>query len=534
MKLLFNIFFVVLTLNVAHSQINTSPMGSGTYKFTSDFPQNDLHFYLFGDGHHSFENSPEHQFGNNVNPADVVFHTTKPYTPDEPIDDIIFSVVDGVPDATPAVLEFDNKISLKRSWNFVENQNDYLILMFENLESLDPISGCIEFHYNENHAYIDDTKVLDDYNNDWVGPKTIADSEFNQWTHKFEWTFDDLAYEEQRFIYIPAKCLAPPLTKLRHMAVMRVDDCDGKIDFNSGNNGALPDNNDSPFYILKSKVVNNPHDPNMILSNFECFEGTDRVVTINYRIYFQNEGVDDVEDVTLDYIMNLPITNLELVDASHSCVFNYVIGNAATPISGFPLNSSRFQIKFNDIFLPGLFDEDPTPTYESTIGWVEFNVCVDLNLLPYNVHCLNSQVDITFDLEDPITATNQICKSTGSCHEPLVSLEDYAICFEEFELTQFINVGGEVHGNLNIDTQQSARLSEIQLYPNPVNNLLNLDGDISELEAVTVSNTQGQKLISLNNKDNFRNIDVSDLSSGLYFLTTNSKGLNTTYTFVKQ
>lgn len=521
-------------MSVAQAQINTTSLGSGTYKFDSEYPQNDLHFYIFGDGHHSFENSPQHQFSDDVNPADVVFYTTKPYQPDEPEEELLLSVTDGVSNAVPAVLEFDNKISLQRSWNFVESQNDYLILMFENVESTTPISGCIEFHYNESQTYIDENAVLDDYNNDWVSTKTISESEFDQWTHKFDWTFDDLAYEEQRFIYIPTKCLAPPLTKLKHMAVMRVSDCDAKINFNSGNNGALPDNNESPFYILKSKVSNNPHDPNMIMSNFECFEGTDKLVTINYRVYFQNEGEDAVEDVTLDYTMNLPIINLELIDASHSCVFNYAMSNATTPISGFPPSGARFQIQFENIFLPGLFEEDPTPTYESTIGWVEFNVCVDLKELPFNVHCLNSQVDITFDDEDPIIATNQICKSTGSCVEPMIPIDEYVLCFEEFNTTQFINIEGEVYGNINIDQQQNAKLSEIELYPNPVNGLLNLRGDISELEFVVISNTQGQHMMSLSQKDNFRNIDVSNLSSGMYFLTTFSNGFNKTQTFVKQ
>jgi hypothetical protein len=529
MKIFINTLFVMLCANMICAQINPSFLGDGTYKFASELPQNDLHFYIFGDGHHSFEKNPLHQFGNNMPTSDVLFYTTEPYTSDEPIEDLVLSVANGVPDATPAVLGFDNKISLKRSWNFVQNQSDYIILMFENVESGEPISGCIEFHFDKNETPIVQNSILDDYNNNWVGASDQLDSEIEGYTDMFVWEFVNLEFEEQRFIYIPTKCFAPTMSKLSHLAIMKVDECDADIPMNSKNDGSNPGVDMSAYYTLKSKVATNPHDPNMILSNFECFEGTEGLVTVNYKVYFQNEGETLAEDVWLDYFINAPILNLELLEASDNCVLSFINYNPSTPS-----NDTRFEIFFDDIMLPGLFEE-PVPTYESTIGWVEFNICYDLSALDYNQHCVNSVVDITFDDEDPVTATNEICKE-NDCREPMLNLDDYQLCYEPLNPFQYINVNatGELFANGSINIEQSEILTEVQLFPNPVNELLNLNGDLNDIETVVISNTQGQKLMILGQNDNYKTIDVSGLSSGMYYLTTISNGFNTTHTFVKQ
>ena len=40
-----------------YGQINVYDQGGGNHYFDSQYPQEFLHFYLYGDGYHSFENS---------------------------------------------------------------------------------------------------------------------------------------------------------------------------------------------------------------------------------------------------------------------------------------------------------------------------------------------------------------------------------------------------------------------------------------------------------------------------------------------
>ncbi|MQP23481.1 T9SS type A sorting domain-containing protein, partial [Flavobacterium sp. LMO8] len=54
---------------------------------------------------------------------------------------------------------------------------------------------------------------------------------------------------------------------------------------------------------------------------------------------------------------------------------------------------------------------------------------------------------------------------------------------------------------------------EVALYPNPVNDILNIETAL-ELQSVEIYNIQGQKVLSSNQKQ----INVSDLAAGMYMV----------------
>jgi|GEM_PF-6304960 len=68
------------------------------------------------------------------------------------------------------------------------------------------------------------------------------------------------------------------------------------------------------------------------------------------------------------------------------------------------------------------------------------------------------------------------------------------------------------------------------IYPNPVENTININSDNSDEKSITIYTTSGQLIKSLKTKDENLSIDVSQLSSGTYILNIN----NVPYKFIKK
>jgi hypothetical protein len=62
-------------------------------------------------------------------------------------------------------------------------------------------------------------------------------------------------------------------------------------------------------------------------------------------------------------------------------------------------------------------------------------------------------------------------------------------------------------------------LVRVSIFPNPANNLLNIDvaQESIGIQSVNIANIEGRVILSVTN--NFKNPDVSDLSPGVYFIT---------------
>jgi len=75
-------------------------------------------------------------------------------------------------------------------------------------------------------------------------------------------------------------------------------------------------------------------------------------------------------------------------------------------------------------------------------------------------------------------------------------------------------------------------ISEINIYPNPTNDILNIENGVGA--SVGIYNTLGRLLFNTNILNNKQTIDMSEFSTGIYFLRMNNKGNVTTQKVVKQ
>lgn len=85
--------------------------------------------------------------------------------------------------------------------------------------------------------------------------------------------------------------------------------------------------------------------------------------------------------------------------------------------------------------------------------------------------------------------------------------------------------------NSNLSTNETANKKEINIYPNPVSDILNISG-LSEENDFEIYNAIGQKVIS--GKISDRKVNVSQLLKGVYFIQINDKGKLDKFKFIKK
>ena len=479
-------------------------MPNGTYQFNSYHPVWDLHFWLFDDGYHSFSQNPTHQYGMNSLPSIPYLYHAKPYNDDDDnVNDIPVGLINnGVSDPSNNNIELQNQIEIKRSWNLVNSNDNYFILMFENTQSSEAISGCVEFHFNSNDLAISSGNILDDYNNNWVGVDTLTSSEYEGYTHKYVWPFHQLKQGEQRFVYIPAVCLASSMSTIFTRGVLKKNECNIIYSESSKSDGSIDGINTSPLYTLRSVVSNFPHDPNYINSDPTCFQGPAGVLsqTFRYRLHFQNEGPDPSLDVKTDFFSNIKFGSVTLVDSSFPSYLSW--------------NENGIYAGFNDINLRGLNEEDPDFPYEHTLGWIEIDVCY--NLEDYNgnlADCIEFEGQVFFDNLHPIIAENSVCFDSHCDNENILS----GTCKPTPHSQGIINSGP---GYKIVSNVKNTDKNWLELFPNPASDIIKINGNfISENSKALIINVLGEKVMEekpLNAKDNF--IEISHLKPGVYFI----------------
>ena len=77
-------------------------------------------------------------------------------------------------------------------------------------------------------------------------------------------------------------------------------------------------------------------------------------------------------------------------------------------------------------------------------------------------------------------------------------------------------------------------LDQIVAYPNPMIDVINLSGNIMNIESIKIFNLNGVQVKEVHSNSLKNSIPVNDLSSGVYFLILSSKQQNTTIKVVKQ
>jgi len=489
-------------------------LGNGAYRFKTDFQSSDLHFYLLDDGYHSFDNEFIHTYSNNSIPALPILYHSEPYDQNEPEESSFIGVNEGTFYSTPPSYQFANMVEVKRSWNLVENRNNYFLLMFENSISQEDISGCIEFHYDKKEIEIKEEDILDNYGNSWVSNRLFASSEYPEYTHKIKWSFDNLSPGEQRFIYLPSKCLKEVFSLVKTRGILKIDHCESVLPYNSKIDGMNTDVDFGSFYTLESIVSNFPHDPNCILTNPQCLLPSSTAQNIQYKVYFQNDGIDPVENVYIDLNMygDFNFDNVKLINSSHNCELVW--------------NDDSIYITFPGIYLSGIKQTPAPPDYNETIGWVEFDICFDdLNVITTDSKCMTSDGIITFDNEMPLPIFNEICTNMR-CNN--TNWEETNSCPQSPTVQHHIANGLKLT-SLNKDSKPL----DFSIKPNLASDIITIEGFESQLELnCWLLNANGQKILKVD-LNSSKTINIELLPRGIYFLYMNNDLTSQTKRFVK-
>ncbi|MET0759926.1 MAG: T9SS type A sorting domain-containing protein [Flavobacterium sp.] len=236
--------------------------------------------------------------------------------------------------------------------------------------------------------------------------------------------------------------------------------------------------NDNTF-VFNQTVVNS-FDPN----DKTCLEGATISQAkvgdyVHYMIRFENTGTYPAQNITVK----------DLIDTSKFDI------NTLVPINGSHLfttkisEGNKVEFVFEGINLP--FDDG------NNDGYVAFKIKTKSTLV--NGDSFSNSAGIYFDYNSAITT------NTYTTTIQTLSLHDFAF------------------GNYFV------------LYPNPVNDILNISKkEAIEVSSIDIYNTLGQLILVIPNAQNTSTVDVSNLASGNYFVKINSdKGTSNTK-FIKR
>ena len=486
-------FVLLIASQVSNGQVvNMIDKGEGTYDFISTYREADLHFYLFDDGYHSFDKNPSHTYDFSSDSVDVIFHTSRPYHDVDIDEELVGNPNTGTQNVSRIPQDFENKIEVQESWNLVNDKYNYFIIKFENLESTSPISGCVEWHFNNTELSVNEGKTLDNYGNSWVSSRTLSTSDYPNegFTHKYSWNYSNLAYEEQRFIYIHANCLKNEMEKVTSRGVMKSASCQF-IAYNANNDGNENSINNSPYYTKINTVRGYPHDPNCIDTDPYSLIGKSGIQSSNYTIRFQNEGTAPAQNVTLDFSVYEDIYHASFIASSDYCTLTQ-------PSPG------KWNIYFPNINLPGT-SEPSAPPYDNTIGWVKFALCFDITELDTSVF---SDVDIYFDFEPPVSAQNTLYRVNDGP-------------------AQFNCSGTNTQWLVDSDfsKNESSTTAEFSIFPNPCHDIINiLPLESGNYYSVQIMTTSGQVVYDITDIKNEHSISLDTYPTGVYFVKTTCNG----------
>ncbi|MCD0465192.1 T9SS type A sorting domain-containing protein [Flavobacterium sp. ENC] len=229
----------------------------------------------------------------------------------------------------------------------------------------------------------------------------------------------------------------------------------------SAGNDETPEDNKS----VLDQVVVNSFDPN----DKTCVEGAEISQTkvgdyVHYVIRFENTGTYAAQNVTVKDIIDTAKYDINtLIPLSGSHLF-------ATEIT----EGNKVAFKFENINLP--FDDAHND------GYLAFKIKTKSSLVAGDT--FGGSANIFFDYNSAITTNTPLTTISKS-----LGLHDF-----KFE-------------------------SHFILYPNPAETILHIDAkDSVELSSIQIYNTISQLIMVIPNAKNIKNIDVSSLSRGNYFL----------------
>lgn len=232
------------------------------------------------------------------------------------------------------------------------------------------------------------------------------------------------------------------------------------------------------IFVLDQMVVG-AYDPN----DKVCLQGETEDISIvgnyvHYMIRFENTGTFSAERVVVE----------DMIDVSKFDISTLVPLSGSHPYYT-KISNNKVEFIFENINLP--FDD------ANNDGYVAFKIKTKPSLV--NGDTFSNSASIYFDYNFPIvtnTATTTI----------------QALSTQDFEFGQYFN-----------------------LYPNPVNTVLNVDTKQTiEVSSISIYNQLGQLVVVVPSAQNVKTIDVSSLSAGNYFIKINSNKGTSNAKFIKR
>lgn len=243
-------------------------------------------------------------------------------------------------------------------------------------------------------------------------------------------------------------------------------------------------------------------------------------------------------DVNGNTTFSNPNSNMFVEDRNGNAnsAINMVNGSMGVSITGLPISNSTRTVSFwikpitistidNNVFMygsqvtNGAYGFSFKPTTINNYGWA--NDLTGSVIIPNNtwkhVVCTYNAVGfirIYIDGVSVLTGSRPTWNTSSGSLFNLIGFDGYV---DDLKIYNYAITPADVASLYTNNTLASQNFIqnnlEVSIYPNPVNDILNIETAI-ELQSVEIYNIQGQKVLSSNQKE----INVSDLASGMYMV----------------
>ena len=302
---------------------------------------------------------------------------------------------------------------------------------------------------------------------------SISQSGTTATTTGFSYIFSNLLPHESRYFYVTMQVPIIPIVVLGQLVTNSASITIPAGDINVANNESI-----------LSRVIVGSYDPN---EKSESHGGKIQHSTftnndyLTYNIQFENKGTAEAINVRVTDVLEdkLDETSIEMITTSEP---NYIFERVGKNLTW----------RFNGINLP------PSSASSKTIG--HGNIVFKIKPKPgYAIgDIVTNTASIYFDFNPQITT------------EP---------CVTEF--------------TANLNTSNFTEFKSLKVYPNPAKDVLTIENNAT-IDSVEITSILGQKMIKKRINSFQTEINLNQLSNGVYFVTIISNGNEKVVKFIKQ
>jgi PKD repeat protein len=229
-----------------------------------------------------------------------------------------------------------------------------------------------------------------------------------------------------------------------------------------------------------------------------------------------NTGVDSVLVKTIT-VRDYPNNNVQITGEIPACYGNIITLTAEETDASYLWSNGETTQSINitetgNFFVEISFNTEPSCTVQSDTIEVIFNPEIDntVTLQDYPLLLIANQTNATYQWIDCTNGDIPITGATSSSYEPTVN-GDYAVQITQNECTvtsDCITIG-------TVSVADYAIKQLVHLYPNPVNDVLQIEADVPVF--IRLYNINGMLVREMSSSIGTESINLSELSSGLYF-----------------